>query len=435
MSSALAIAATSAVLRRLFNEAFNNPSNLNPLSNVTVTALAPDLVQTSQASTPSLQVNLFLHQVTPNAAWRNLGLPVLAADGRTPLRNPPLALDLHYLLTAYGTQNFEAEALLGYALQALHLNPVMTRDDIRTALNALINLNPAPPNDNNALDGSLAKAGLADQVEMLKITPATLGREEVAWLWTALKSDYRPTFPFQVSVVLIQAQYPAQSALPVLQRSISAQPNLVPTGPGLPTLVAASTASGQPPASPTDPVTVTGANLSGMVNVVLNNPRQGTTLTLAATNVSAGSFQFNLSNPLPAANPADVPAGIYQLSAQGTTANLSTTNSLPFVVAPAITNVPLAPITVDAQGNATVNITCAPYLRPGQEASLLIGGQAAPVTPITSATNSLSFSFTALPTSITAVPVRLRVDGVDSLYLDLSKPQPVFAGPTVVVST
>jgi len=280
MSDALAIAGTSAVLQNVLQGILNGAG----LGSVTVTAVAPDVVQNLQGTSPTLRVNLFLHQVTPNAAWRNAALPILAADGRTPLRNQPLALDLHYLLTAYGTLNFEAEALLGYAVQALHLNPVLTRDFIRSALNAL---NPAPANDNTSLDESLYLAGLADQVEMLKITPATLGREEVAWLWTALKSDYRPTFPFQVSVVLIQAQNPAQSALPVLQRSISAQANLVPTGPGLPMLMAVTPPKGQPAASPMDLVTVTGVNLAGMVIVVLTNSRRGITLTLAATNVSA----------------------------------------------------------------------------------------------------------------------------------------------------
>ena len=57
---------------------------------------------------------------------------------------------------------------------------------------------------------------------MIKITPATLGREEMAWLWTALKADYRPTFPFQVSVVLLQPQQNTSLALPVLRRHFQA---------------------------------------------------------------------------------------------------------------------------------------------------------------------------------------------------------------------
>ena len=34
---------------------------------------------------------------------------------RPALKNPPLALDLHYLLTAYASEDRQAEALLGYA--------------------------------------------------------------------------------------------------------------------------------------------------------------------------------------------------------------------------------------------------------------------------------------------------------------------------------
>ncbi|PJI52282.1 hypothetical protein CTI14_44950, partial [Methylobacterium radiotolerans] len=78
-------------------------------------------------------MNLFLHQVTPNAAWRNAALPSRdAAGGR--IANPPLALDLHYLLTAYGRAELQAEVLLGYALQLLHESAVLPREAVRRAL-------------------------------------------------------------------------------------------------------------------------------------------------------------------------------------------------------------------------------------------------------------------------------------------------------------
>src|SRR5262250_3673227 len=101
------------------------------------------------------------------------------------------------------------QALLGYAVFFLHQNPVLSRSDINSALGALPPSYPAP------FATALGHSGLADQVEMIKITPATLGREEMAWLWTALKADYRPTFPFQVSVVLIEPKSPTVSGLPV----------------------------------------------------------------------------------------------------------------------------------------------------------------------------------------------------------------------------
>jgi hypothetical protein len=251
MSNALAIAGTSAVLYQILNNVFASTT----FGSVTVTALAPDIVQSSQNSVPALQVNLFLHQVTPNPGWRNVDLPSVSADGKSRLRNQPLALDLHYLLTAYGRENFEAEALLGYAVQALHQTPVLARGDIQTALN------PPPSAGNSTLNGSLDLAGLADQVEMLKVTPATLGREEMAWLWTALKADYRPTFPFQVTVVLIQAESPTNAPLPVATRSIVAQASL------LPSIVAVTPPSGKSAASLGDSVTVSGTGLGNATGV------------------------------------------------------------------------------------------------------------------------------------------------------------------------
>ena len=218
MSDALAISGVSAVLQYyLYNMYASLPSTMFG-GTVTLTSQAPDQVQNSfgGASAAENQVNLFLHQVTYNAAWRNVGLPSLAADGQTRLKSPPLALDLHYLLTVYGSTDWQAEGLLGYALMLLHENPVLTREDISYALAHL--------SSSNSLSSALATSGLADQVELLKITPATLGREEMAWLWTALKADYRPTFPFQVSVVLIQPQLSTSLALPVLRRWVQANP-------------------------------------------------------------------------------------------------------------------------------------------------------------------------------------------------------------------
>src|SRR5262249_23455369 len=99
MSNGLAISGVTAVLQYFLNTVYNDPQS--PFGAVAVSAIAPDIVQTNLAANARLQVNVFLHQVTPNAAWRNVDLPSLAPNGNTRLSNPPLALDLHYLLTAY----------------------------------------------------------------------------------------------------------------------------------------------------------------------------------------------------------------------------------------------------------------------------------------------------------------------------------------------
>lgn len=68
---------------------------------------------------------------------------------------PPLALDLHYLLTAYGENNddIDAHRVLGVAMRLVHEHSVLTRDVIRAAVTA---------------DTRLAGSDLAEQVELVK---------------------------------------------------------------------------------------------------------------------------------------------------------------------------------------------------------------------------------------------------------------------------
>ena len=133
MSNALAIAGVSAVLKDLLDSGMIDHQVTDTLgAGVLVSSLAPDVVPiTGDGAVPRL--NLFLYQATPNVAWRNVDLPSRNTSGRR-VSNPPLALDLHYLLTAYGVAELEAEVLLGYGLQLLHENPVLTREAIRIAL-------------------------------------------------------------------------------------------------------------------------------------------------------------------------------------------------------------------------------------------------------------------------------------------------------------
>jgi Pvc16 N-terminal domain len=424
MSTALAIPAVTAVLRHYLHGVYNSPDS--HMSNVAVSAKAPDVVQSEigTGATQQLQVNLFLHQVTPNAAWRNVGLPSLASDGVTTLKNPPLGLDLHYLLTAYAFEDSHAEALLGFAVAFLHDNPVLIRSQIAPALNAL---------PSNSFCDGLRASGLASQIEMIKITPATLGREEMAWLWTALKADYRPTFPFQVSVVLIQPQAPTASGLPVLQRNLTVVPNVLSP---FATITEADPSNGQPATVLGDTVTVNGSNLASATSVLLITNQQQTRQTITALlNVGDSSFQFVVPNPNlppPQNNPTDLPAGFYVLTASvGSGTNTITTNGVPLAIAAKLLT---SPATIASGPSVTVPVTCAPYLRPSQEVSLLIGGQQAPADPFTTPTNAPSFTFKPLQPTGGQVPIWLRVDGVDGPIINPSTTPPSFSGPFTQVT-
>ncbi len=426
MSGALAIPGVTAVLQFLLNIVYNDPTSV--LGGVVVSAVAPDLVRIGTENS-QLQVNLFLHQVTPNVGWRNIGLPSVAPDGATRLKNQPLALDLHYLLTAYANDDSQAEALLSLGVFLLHQNPVLPRNQIRAALTP----GALPPSYSNNYTAALLASGLGDQIEMIKITPATLGREEMAWLWTALKADYRPTFPFQVTVVLIEPQNPLIGALPVLQRVVAAQPNLLSP---FPTLIEVDPPNGQPAASAGDIVVVQGTSLGAVDGVLLINSMRGIERTLPVpADPTNTAFRFKL--PLPPAGPNEIPAGFYLLSAQALAApDTQRSNNIALAIAPRIdAGWPPGPLTSGSP--VTVTVPCAPSVLPGQQAALLIGAQQAPMDVIINPTSSPSFTFATLQPTGSPVPVRLQVDGVDSPCIDMTQlppNPPKFSGPFVQVN-
>lgn len=211
MSTALAIAGVTAVFRDLLSDGFINHDATAVLgSTVTVSALPPDRVLSANGA-EATQLNLFLYHVTPNRGWVNEGLPSRDNSGGQRLSNPPLALDLHYLLSAYGAAELHAEVVLGYAMQLLHENPVLDRRAIAIALNPSPDVGTTLPTALRAL----SECGLADQIEQIKFTPEYLGTEEMSKLWTALTSPYRPTVAYVASVVLIEATFPTRSGLPV----------------------------------------------------------------------------------------------------------------------------------------------------------------------------------------------------------------------------
>jgi hypothetical protein len=430
MSDALAIAAVTAVLQYHLRNLYQGLGASVFGSTVDVTAQAPDIVQaniTAGGVQVQNQVNIFLHQVTHNAAWRNVGLPFLASDGKTRLTNPPLALDLHYLLTAYGFHDWQAEALLGYALVFLHDYPVIARSDIAKALSSLTN-----PLTN--LGTAVGASGLADQIEMIKITPATLGREEMAWLWTALKADYRPTFPFQASVVLMQQPRPIPIAFPVMRVDI--QTLLIAPA----QITGVLPPKGQVAPIPGNNVTVQGIFLTGASQVQFVNQRLGVsrTVDLDPQNVSDTEIKFAVPN-----DPPNFPAGAYNMTARflDSANNLqSTTNSIPFAVAPTFN-----PATVTAVANAKgtlVTVICNPDARVRQEIYFSVADLAsakptptiAPALPFTANTNTLNFQFSPALGGGPKWLAILQVDDVTSpLQWKATPPPPAFTGPMVTI--
>lgn len=218
MSSVLAIASVTQVLKSLLNDGLIDRDIIDQVGGpVAVTALPPDRIDTENEQS---QLNLFMYLATPNPGWRNHDLPSHNAKGER-TANPPLALDLHYLLTAYGGHELHHEILLGHGMLLLHENPVLPREAIRKALTLQsAHISGTLPENLKTLSTS----GLQDQIEQIKITPEALNTEEISRLWTAFGAKYRPNAAYKVTVVLIESQKAAKPALPVRHRNLYVLP-------------------------------------------------------------------------------------------------------------------------------------------------------------------------------------------------------------------
>lgn len=432
MSSALAIAGVTAVLRDLLNDGLINHNVSGVLgSTVTVSALPPDRLAPSNG-TENSQLNLFLHQVTPNAGWRNERLPSRDSSGRSRLSNPPLALDLHYLLSAYGAESLHTEILLGYAMQLFHEMPVLSRAAISNALN------PSPPVGTTLPPAlrALAECGLADQLEQIKITPEYLSTEEMSKLWTAVQSHYRPTAAYMATVVLIEAIRPTRAPLPVLSRGpvdpvtgrdrgiISAANLLSP----FPTIQSVVPTNLQPAAAVGGTIEITGHHLDGgNRTVTFANSRFQIEQPVAA---AAGGSSTSMQAAVP-----DVPAGIYQLAVSlvrpGET-DPRTSNQLALVIGPQITTALPISVARDVGGAATIILDCQPQVRPGQRVSLILGAREVVAQPFTVATGTLTFVVALAPVGDHLV--RLRVDGIESALVDHAATPPVFFDQRITIT-
>lgn len=432
MSTALAIAGVTAVLRDLLNDGLVN-RNISGVvgTSVTVSVLAPDRV-VAQGAAEASQLNLFLYAVTPNPGWRNEGLPAHDTTGRTRLTNPPLALDLHYLLSAYSGGDLHAEILLGYAMQLLHETPVLTRTAIRTALNPSPLVAPDLPPALRAL----ADAGLAEQLELLKLTPQYLGSEEMSKLWTATQSAMRPSMAYQASVVLIESQRPARTPLPVLTRGrvtaagreagVVVQPTLEPD---VPLLTAVRPPLGQPVAGIGDAVALHGTRLEGTGrSVLLVNDRFDIALErpvlppLLPERPATTVATFSLAGQQDA-----LPAGLYRATLRLTRPDAFgvdralQSNPLLFTLAPQIDNLPQT-VARAGDGSATVTIAFTPALRTGQRATLVVGAQE--VAPLAAGATPTSLQFRIADAAVGVHLVRLRIDGIDSPIVDMDYEAP-----------
>ncbi len=439
MSKALAIAAVTATLRNILFDALHNDPDMPP--NPDVTVQPPDKAHEDQRTH---FVNLFLYQILPNAAWRNMDIPQRVKPGETAM--PPLALNLYYMLTAYSQDdNVDPPAtstlshrLLGRAMSALYDNAILFPGDIAQAL---------------------PKSELQDQVERVRITLQPLTVEEIFRLWSGFQSQYRISVAYEVSVVLIDSTQPTKTPLPVLtrgrnNRGTTVQPDPLP----FPTIFTIRLENQKPRprrgpvATPDDPnipqqpiallgetLIISGNRLDGdKVTVLLvlqrmsqpikiDIPPEARTSKEVRFKLQANAATFPAALNFPAGLDATTfpdglalttfPAGFYTVAVAVSQPNIpdQTTNQLSLALAPQITT-PIADGTRDNSNNVSVTLSFSPDVFPWQRVALLLCQQEFLAPSHSTQTGTLTFNLGNVPKG--EYFVRLRVDGVDSFLVD-----------------
>lgn len=389
MSNQLAIAAVTATLRSLLVRGVGIPEvTARPLDN-------------ARRSVTGNQLNLFLYQVLPDAAFRNQDMPRRTKPGETGFA--PLPLVLYYLLTAYSDDEDDTNAhrLLGEAMGVLHDHPLLGAAEIKNATSPI---------------ADLTASDLHEQIERVRINLQPLTFEDMSKLWTTFQTHYRVSAAYQVSVVLIESSRRPRTPLPVLKRGeddrgVTSQPDVTPP---FPVLTSLELPTRQLSALPGDVISILGTRLAGGV-ARLHSSRTANPPQPATAAVSDARLDVTLPNNLA--------PGFYTIAVEIVTPHgIITSNEMGLAVAPVITTaMPL--VVARAAGTATINITSSVAALAEQRVSLLLGDfevkRTIPPAPPPS-TNAFQFVINTptggqfpVPTGI-ALLTRLRVDGVDS---------------------
>lgn len=130
-------------------------------------------------------LSLLLYRLTVNEHGRQA-----ARFPSRELTKPPLALDLHYLLTAWAGSALEEQVILAWAMQQIQEQPVL---DL----------------------GSMA-VGNWQPDESVQLLPTDLSTEDLMRLWDALKPSYRLSVAYVARVVRVDPSEESKAATAVV---------------------------------------------------------------------------------------------------------------------------------------------------------------------------------------------------------------------------
>ena len=124
----------------------------------------------------SVKLSIYLYRITENASTKN---QVPAQGDGAQLRKPPLALDLHYLVTPLVGTVTDQQIILGKVMQILYDRAILQVTD---------------------LTGSLVSSG-----QTLRVILNTVPLEELTRVWQSMEMSYRLSVVYLVRVIMVDS--------------------------------------------------------------------------------------------------------------------------------------------------------------------------------------------------------------------------------------
>jgi hypothetical protein len=372
----------------------------------------------------SRKVHTYLYQVNPNASLRNSDLPARDSAGRL-VDRPQAALNLRYLLAFYGSQQtLEPDRMLGAVVRTLHARPLLSRQSIQDAIGE---------------HTELAASNLADAIERVRFTPATVSIDELSKIWSVFfQTPHALSVVYDAEAVLIEAEEGGPSALPVLRRGpedkgVVTEPDLASPFPALGSIhIGAPEDVGTEPLPHSYPwaqlggyLILRGSNFTGdAVEVEFSHSRLSepnhpqflapSRISIPPSDRTPAEIRLTIPNDVAAQSAWRV--GLHTVSVHVSAGGKThTTNALPLIIAPRVTGiVPQNPVPRDGDGNATLTLGVSPIILRAQTATLLFANLEIAAESRGADTDPLQFVIQKPPVVADSV-IRLRVDGVDSI--------------------
>jgi hypothetical protein len=145
----------------------------------------------TEPTTSRPALTLYLYRVTMNEHLRNQPYTGNSLD-----RTPPLALDLHYLLTVWADNAKDEHRLLSWAMHQLHTHQTLSASSLNE-------------------DGGWSSG------EMIQLIPAELSNEDLMRIWDAFQRPYTLSASYIARVARIDVPPTTSSGKPVVARRLS----------------------------------------------------------------------------------------------------------------------------------------------------------------------------------------------------------------------